>query len=91
MPETRNRVIDFVGPPRRFVHSAAFRLLAMDVADEAIVVQNVSFAANRYVGPTRCVAPVEQALLQTTLFIGSGVCGRPSADEAETAIIETWF
>jgi hypothetical protein len=28
-----------VGPPRRFVHSAAFRLLAMDVADEAILGQ----------------------------------------------------
>jgi hypothetical protein len=28
-----------VGPPHRLVHSAAFRLLAMDVADEAILVQ----------------------------------------------------
>ena len=28
-----------VGTPHRLVHSAAFRLLAMDVADEAILVQ----------------------------------------------------
>src|SRR5215831_3764062 len=38
---TRARIFDFriVGPPGRFVHRAAFRLLAMDVADEAILGQ----------------------------------------------------
>ena len=36
--------------------------------------------------PARRIALVEQALAQTTALIGSRICGRPSADEAETAI-----
>ena len=69
-------------------NSAAFRLLAIDVADEAIFVQE-RLVGRRSVGgigphPARRVALVEQALAQTTTLIGSRICGRPSADEAET-------
>ena len=69
---------------------SAFRLLAMDVADEAILVQE-RLVGRRSVGgigphPARRIALVEQALAQTTALIGSRICGRPSADEAETAI-----
>src|SRR6478672_1046382 len=79
-----------VGPPHRLGHSAAFRLLAMDVADEAILVEE-RLVGRRSVGgigphPARRIALVEQALAQTTALIGSRICGRPSADEAETAI-----
>jgi hypothetical protein len=38
------------------------------------------------IGPHPPIALVEQALAQTTALIGSRICGRPSADEAETAI-----
>src|SRR5262252_3723483 len=79
-----------VGPPHRVGHSAAFRLLAMDVADEAILGQE-RLVGRRSVGgigpyPARRVALVEQALAQTTALIGSRICCRPSADEAETVI-----
>ena len=62
----------------------------MDVADEAILVQG-RLVGRRSVGsigphPARRIAAVEQALAQTTALIGSRICGRPSADEAETAI-----
>src|ERR1700721_1764372 len=79
-----------VGPAHRLVHSAAFRLLAMDVADEAILVQE-RLVGPRPVGtirphPAPRIALVEQALAQTTALIRSRICGRPSADEAETEI-----
>src|SRR6516164_10883071 len=79
-----------VGPPHRVGRSAAFRLLVMDVADETILVQE-RLVGSRSVGgigphPARRIALVEQALAQTTALIGSRICGRPSADEAETAI-----
>ena len=62
----------------------------MDVADEAILVQE-RLVGRRPVGtigphPARRIALVEQALAQTTALIGSRICGRPSADEAETAL-----
>jgi hypothetical protein len=52
-----------VGPPHRLGHSAAFRLLAMDVADEAILVQE-RLVGCRSVGgigphPARRIALVE--------------------------------
>ena len=88
----RERIFDFALLARRVVSgmSAAFRLLAMDVADEAILVQE-RLVGRRSVGgigphPARRIALVEQALAQTTALIGSRICGRPSADEAETAI-----
>ena len=65
------------------------RLIAMDVADDAILVQE-RLVGRRSVGigphPARRIAAVEQALAQTTALIGSRICGRPSADEAEPAI-----
>ncbi len=59
----------------------------MDVADEAIFVQE-RLVGRRGIGPhsARRIAAVEQALAQTTALIGGRICGRPSADEAETAI-----
>jgi hypothetical protein len=62
----------------------------MDVADEAILVQEC-LVGRRSIGgigphPARRIALVEQALAQTTALIGSRICGRPLADEAETAI-----
>src|SRR5262245_3908230 len=79
-----------VGPPHRLVHRAAFRLLAMDVADEAILGQECLVGCRSVGGigphPARRIALVEQALAQTTALIGSRICGRPSADEAETPI-----
>ena len=73
-----------IGPPHRLMHSAAFRLIAMDVADEAILVQE-RLVGRRSVGgigphPARCISLVEQALAQTTALIGSRIRGRPSAD-----------
>ncbi len=86
------RIFDFAlfGPPHRLGHSAAFRLLAMDVADEAILGQEY-FVGCRSVGgvgpqPARRISLVEQAFAQTTAFIGYRVRGRPSTDEAEMAI-----
>ena len=59
-----------VGLPHRLMHSAAFRLLAMDVADEAILVQErlVGLLSVGSIGPhpARCIGFVEQALAQTT-------------------------
>ena len=53
----------------------------MDVADEAILVQE-RFVGRRSVGdigphPARRIGLVEQALAQTTALIGSRVCGGP--------------
>jgi hypothetical protein len=68
-----------VGPPHRLGHSAAFRLLAMNVADEAILVQErlVGRRSVGGIGPhsARRIAAVEQALAQTTALIGSRICG----------------
>src|SRR5215471_9612427 len=79
-----------VGPLHRLGHSAAFRLLAMDVADEAVLGQERLVGRRSVSGigphPARRIVLVEQALAQTTALIGSRICGRPSADEAETAI-----
>src|SRR5262245_64515653 len=62
----------------------------MDVADEAIPVQERLVGRRSVSGigphPARSIALVEQALAQTTALIGSGVCGCPSTNEAETAI-----
>jgi hypothetical protein len=71
-------------PTASLMHSAAFRLIAMDVADEAILVQE-RLVGRRSVGgigphPARCIGLVEQALAQTTALIGSRIRGRPSAD-----------
>src|SRR5262245_15813267 len=59
-----------IGTPHRLGHSATFRLLAMDVADEAILGQE-RLVGRRSVGgigphPARRIALVEQALAQTT-------------------------
>jgi hypothetical protein len=59
-----------VGPPHRLRHSAAVWLLAMDMADEAILVQE-RLVGRRSVGgigphPARRIGLVEQALAQTT-------------------------
>jgi len=79
-----------VGTPHRLGHSAAFRLLAMDVADEAILGQE-RLVGRRSVGgigphPARRIALVEQALAQTTALMGSRICGCPSADTATDGV-----
>jgi hypothetical protein len=79
-----------VGTPHRLAHSVAFRLFAMDVADEAILGQE-RFVGRRSVGgigphPARRIALVEQALAQTTALIGSRICGCPSADTATDGV-----
>jgi hypothetical protein len=81
---------EIIGPPHRLEHSAAFRLLAMDVADEAILGQE-RLVGCRSVGgigprPARRIALVEQASAQTIALIGSRICGRPSADTATDGV-----
>jgi hypothetical protein len=73
---------------RRIVSGIArpFGFLRMDVADEAILGQE-RLVGRRSVGgigphPARRIAPVKQALAQTTTLIGSRICGRPSAETA---------
>ena len=65
-----------VGPPHRVGHNAAFRLLAVDVADEAILGQERLVGCRSIGGigphPTRRIGLVEQALAQTTALIGIG-------------------
>ena len=85
-PDFRFRI---VGPAHRLVHSAAFRLLAMDVADETILVQE-RLVGRRSVGgigphPAPRIGLVEQALAQTTALIGS----RSKSDPAlKTSFVE---
>src|SRR5262245_31386449 len=66
-----------VGPPRRLVDSAAFRLLAMDVADEAIPVQERLVGRRSVSGigphPARSIALVEQALAVPACFCSESI------------------
>src|SRR5215471_3565071 len=85
----RARIFDFALLARRIVSDIA-RPFGFLRTDEAIFVQE-RLVGRRSVGgigphPARRIALVEQALAQTI----SRICGRPSADEAETAIDREW-
>src|SRR6516164_9280540 len=89
---TRERIFDFALLARRIVSGMArpFGFLRWMWLTKPFLFRNVSLAARSVGGigphPARRIALVEQALAQTTALIGSRICGRPSADEAETAI-----
>src|ERR1700730_2634289 len=79
-----------VGAPHRLRYGTPFRLLAMELADKAVLLQE-GFIGLRAIGRicphgTCRIGLVEQPLAQLAAFVSSRVGRRPFADEAETAI-----
>lgn len=75
-----------VGASRRIRHGPALGLLAMDSADEAVLVEE-GFVCGRtigYVGPDALggVAAIEQTFAQPRAFIGGGIGDKPASDQA---------
>jgi hypothetical protein len=82
--------LERVGASLRLRHRAARRLLAVDAANEAVLLQEllIGFRAIGCVGPDRTgrVGLVEQALAQPRAFISCGVSGVPAPDQPVLAV-----
>lgn len=79
-----------VGAPRRLRHRPALGLLAMDLADEAVLVEEglVGRGAIGAIGPDSLgrVGGIEQALAQPRALIGGRIRHQPALDQAVLAV-----